>query len=122
MSTEAKAATGAAWTIASSLLARAFGMVGTFVLIRFVAPGDYGEACAASVVVQTVNQIAMLAVGIYVIAQRGVTREEVFHATFIHILLGVVAAAALLVLGAPIAPLFGTPELSHYVPGLTAMA
>ncbi len=122
MSTEAKAATGAAWTIASSLLARLVGMVGTFVLIRFVAPGDYGEACAASVVVQTVNQIAMLAVGIYVIAQRGVTREEIFHATFIHVFLGIVAAAVLLLLDAPIAPLFGTPELTRYVPGLTAMA
>jgi PST family polysaccharide transporter len=122
MSTESKAASGAAWTIASGLVARALGLVGTFVLLKFVAPGDYGEACAAAVVVQTINQFAMLAVGIYVIAERNITREEVFHATFIHLALGLVAAAALLVLGEPLAPLFDTPQLPRYVPGLSAMA
>ena len=117
-----KAASGAAWTIISSLLARLVGMVGTFVLIRFVVPGDYGEASAASVVVSTVNQIATLGVGIYVIANRNATREEIFHATFIHMTLGVLAALALIVLGRPLAPLFDTPNLNRYLPGLACAA
>ena len=122
MSMARTAATGAAWTIISSLLARVVGMVGTFVLIRFVMPGDYGEASAASVVVATVNQIGTLGVGIYVIANRDATREEIFHATFIHVALGVLAALVLLLLGQYVAPLFGTPNLNRYLPGLACAA
>ena len=122
MSMARTAATGAAWTIISSLLARVVGMVGTFVLIRFVVPGDYGEASAASVVVSTVNQIATLGVGIYVIANRDATREEIFHATFIHVCLGLMAALVLLLLGKHVAPLFDTPNINSYLPGLACAA
>lgn len=122
MSTARTAATGAAWTIVSSLLARGVSLVGTFLLIRFVTPGDFGEACAAAVVVATVNEVATLGVGIYVIANREITRQEVFHATFIHLTLGVLAALVLLVLGRSLAPLFDTPHLFRYVPGLVCAA
>jgi PST family polysaccharide transporter len=122
MSTERTAARGAAWTIGSSLLSRGLSLVGTLLLIRFVVPTDYGEVSAATVVVGTINQITTLGVGIYVITNRGATREDLFHATFIHASLGVVAFVALLVLGKPLSPFFDTPHMFLYVPGLALSA
>ena len=74
MSTAQKAARGAAWTIASSLVSRGISLVGTLVLIRFVSPSAYGEAAAAVVVVGTVNQFSTLGVGVYAIAKKEATR------------------------------------------------
>ena len=115
-------ARGAAWVIACSVLARALGLIGTLVLVRFVAPDDYGEVSAAVAVILTVNQFTTLGVGIYVIATRDVTRAEVFHATVIHVFLGAIALLALLLLGKPLAPVFSTPNLYHYIPGLALSA
>ncbi len=121
-STETTAARGAAWTIGSSLLSRGLSLVGTLLLIRFVVPDDYGEVSAATVVVGTINQITTLGVGIYVITNRNATREDLFHATFIHAGLGIIAFFALLVLGKPLSPLFDTPHMYLYVPGLALSA
>jgi lipopolysaccharide exporter len=113
------AARGAAWTIATSILSRVISLIGTLVLVRFVTPGDYGEASAATIVVATVNQFATLGVGLYVVSKREATREELFHATFIHVALGLVAVAVLLIFGRSLAPWFGTPNLHRFIPLLT---
>ena len=116
------AAKGAAWTISSSLLSRGLGLIGTLVLIRFVAPSSYGEVSAAVVVVGTVNQFSTLGVGIYAIATRDATREDLYHATFIHMTLGLLAFFGLLFLGKPLSPLFGAPNMYEYVPLLACAA
>src|SRR4051794_36426659 len=90
------AARGAAWTIVTSVLARAVSLAGTLVLVRFVAPGDYGEAAAATIVVATVNQFSTLGVGLYAVTKREATREDMFHASVIHLTLGLVACLVLL--------------------------
>lgn len=122
MSTTRKAAKGAAWSIASGVVSRGIGLIGTLVLIRFVSPADFGEVSAAMVVVLTINQFTTLGVGMYAIAHRDITREEFFHATFIHIALGLLAFLVLTVLGKPLGPLFDTPDLDRYVPGLAVSA
>ena len=106
MSTAETAARGAAWMIPASLLSRGLGLVATLILIRFVSPTDYGEVSAAAVVVWTVNQVTTLGVGVYAIANRSATREDMFHATLIHVSLGVLALLALWVLRKPLSPVF----------------
>ena len=122
MSTTETAARGAAWTIIASLLSRGLGLVATLILIRFVSPEDYGEVAAATVVVFTINYATTLGVGVYVIAKRDATREDMFHATAIHVTLGVLALLACWVLRKPLSPLFETPNMYRYVPGLAAAA
>src|SRR5579871_5361509 len=122
MATARIAARGAAWTIASSVLSRGLGLIGTLVLIRFVSPADFGEVSAATVVVATINQLTTLGVGLYAVANRNVTREEMFHATAIHVTLGLLAIGIVTLLGKPLAPLFDTPDLSRYVPGMAISA
>jgi lipopolysaccharide exporter len=115
-------ARGAAWTIASSVISRALGLIGTLILTRFVARQDYGEVSAAVMVVLTINQFTTLGVGIYVITAREITREEVFHATVIHVSLALIALLTLLVVGKPLSPVFDTPNMYLYVPGLALAA
>jgi PST family polysaccharide transporter len=122
MATARIAARGAAWTIASSVLSRGLGLVGTLVLIRFVSPDDFGEVSAAAIVVATINQLTTLGVGLYAVANKDVSREEMFHATAIHVTLGLLAIGIVTVLGKPLAPLFDTPDLSRYVPGMAISA
>jgi len=122
MATARIAARGAAWTIASSVLSRGLGLIGTLVLIRFVSPSDFGEVSAATVVVATINQLTTLGVGLYAVANKNVSREEMFHATAIHVTLGLLAIGIVTLLGKPLAPLFDTPDLSRYVPGMAISA
>jgi lipopolysaccharide exporter len=116
VSTTRAAARGAVWTIGTSLFSRLISLIGTLVLIRFVAPESYGEAWAAVILVGTVNQIGTLGVGIYVIVTRDASREEMFHATFIHVGLGVLAFVLSLVLARPLGPHFGAPNMDRFVP------
>ena len=121
MSTAGTAARGAAWTIIASLLSRGLGLVATLILIRFVSPEDYGEVSAATVVVFTVNYVTTVNVGIYVIAHRDATREEMFHSTLIHVTLGVLAllTAAVVALNfrdeAPLTDLDTREDLERYL-------
>ncbi len=122
MATARTVAKGAAWTIGSSLFSRGLTLVGTLVLIRFVAPVSYGEVSAATVVVGTINQLSTLGVGIYAIATRDATRDDLYHATFIHVMLGLVAFFLALLLAKPLSPMFGAPNMYQYVPLLACSA
>ncbi|HJZ86471.1 MAG TPA: oligosaccharide flippase family protein [Polyangia bacterium] len=118
MSLARKAFRGAAWSIATSLTARVLGLVGTLVLVRYLRPDEYGEVSAASVLVLTASQFSTLGVGQYVIANPKAPRPVVFHATLIHITLGLVALAAVVALRGPLGPVFDAPTMGRYVPGL----
>src|ERR1700742_5117983 len=120
MATARVAARGAAWTIVGSLLSRGLGLAGTLILIRFVSPKDYGEVSAATVIVWTVNQLTTLGVGVFAIAKRATTREEIFHATVIHVSLGLFAFLTLCILGRSLSPPSTPPNLCLYVPWLSA--
>ncbi len=122
-STVQGAARGAAWNIGTSVLSRALGMVGTLLLIRHVTPADYGDASAATVVASTFMQFSTLGVGIYAITRREATEDELFHATFIHLALGVLPLLTLFFLGRPLSGFFEAPLLYRYLPPMAlAMA
>ena len=82
---------GAAWTLSSSLASRVVGMVGTFLLARFLVPTEYGDVTAAMIVTLTAFSITSLGVGIYLISTPELGRDEVFHATCWFLATGVVA-------------------------------
>lgn len=118
MVSAAKAARSVAWTILTSAGARSVGLVGTLVLTRFLAPDVAGDVSAAHVVCISFNQFLTVGVGVYLIANPTAPRAVTFHATLIHVLLGLVAAALSIALRGPLSPLFDAPGLVPYVPGL----
>jgi PST family polysaccharide transporter len=123
MATAHKAVAGAAWTIATGAAARLLGVCGTIVLTHFLAPDVCGDVSAASVAVITANQFSQLGVGMYIIANRDCGRKIIFHATLIHLSLGLLALVGVLALRWPIANFVHAPELPRFLPGLAlAMA
>lgn len=108
---------GAIWNVATTVVTRMAGLGGTLLITRFVAPQDLGEVGAASVCCLTAMMFTQVRYGNYLIAKKG-TPEEAFNANVVHVLLGLVAAAFVLVLRDPLAQFFHSPNMGKYVPGL----
>lgn len=72
----------------------------------------------ASVLVLTASQLSVIGFGQYIIAKPGCGRDVVFHASFYHLLFGALAIGGAVLVGPWLAPLFGTPRLMEYLPGL----
>ncbi|HEY0713307.1 MAG TPA: oligosaccharide flippase family protein, partial [Polyangia bacterium] len=115
-----KAVSGAMWSTAAGLVARALSLVGTVLIVRFLTPSDYGEIQSASVVVLTASQFATLGVGPYIISFPRSGRVVAFHATFIHATLGAIALALTWAVADKLGPYFDAPTLAKFVPGLAA--
>jgi PST family polysaccharide transporter len=117
-----QAVRGAFWTIASGVGSRALGLIGTLVVTRFIAPAEYGEVTVTSVIVLTVQQLSTFGQGQYVIAAPEAGRAVAFHATFYHLVSGVVAFGALFAFGSGLGPLVGAPHIALFLPGLLLAA
>jgi PST family polysaccharide transporter len=112
------AARGALWTISGSMASRAVGLVGTVLVTRFVAPVEYGEVTVAAVVVLTANQCSTLGFGQYLVARADAPRSVAFHATAFHLVVGVLAAAAVLGVGGRFGVALDAPGMAAFLPGL----
>jgi lipopolysaccharide exporter len=104
--------------IVTGLASRALGIVGTLMLTHLVAPAAYGEVADASVVAFTLNVLANVGVGIYVIAHPEATPEDRFHAALLHVGLGVLVILPVLLFGGPLGRALGAPTMGHYLPGM----
>lgn len=122
MSIAKRAVRGAAWAIGTSVGARVLGLVGTLLIVRYLAPDEYGQASTAFVVVATANQFSTLGVGMYVFSNPDADRGTVFHGTVLHLATGLVALAAVYFLRSMAGPAFGVPSLAAFIPGLALAA
>ena len=118
MSVVRRATGGAAWTVASGLVSRGIGMVGTLIMTHYLAPQVMGEVTTATVLAFTANWITQLGLTQYVMLRAEGARDKVFHATAMS--LGLVAIALALVVSASplLANWFNTPDLAAYLPGM----
>jgi PST family polysaccharide transporter len=109
---------GVLWTMATSVGARAIGLLGTLLLTRFLDPDEYGEVSLASVVILTANTFSNCGLSQYLVSKPNAGRAAAFHATFYFTLLGVVALAIALVLGGPFGAVIHAPTIGRFLPGL----
>lgn len=116
MSLASKAVLGAIWSVSTSVGGRVLGLVGTLILTRFLAPSEYGVVSVAVVVVTTVNVLSSPGFGQYVVANSKAGRDVVFHATFFHVVIGILAVLGLVALQSFVAAAFDMPELVDYLP------
>ena len=121
MSLARKASAGALWTISSSLVGRLIGLTGTLFLTHSIAPADYGQVVTAFITVWITSSLLSLGFGQYIVAHPKAGRDVVFHATFYHIVIGLLGLGLLLLLS-PHLPLF-FPDASgmlRYLPWMAA--
>ena len=112
---------GAAWNVATTVVTRLAGLVGTLVITRFVAPQELGEVAAASVCVLTAMMLTQLRYGNYLIAKNA-KPDEAYNANVVHIGLGFVAVAVVILLRNDLGKFFGSPNMGKYVPGFALTA
>lgn len=125
MSLARKAVRGAALTIASSMGARAVGVVGTLIVTRYLAPEEVGEVGVATIIAMTATWLSYLGFGQYAIVkgQGADGHEATFHATFFHLLFGAFAFAVCIAMSEWFAARFDAPAVAIYLPGMVvAMA
>jgi PST family polysaccharide transporter len=115
-----RAARGVAWTIATGVGARALGLAGTLALTYFVGRADLGEVADAAAAVALANQLSTLGLGQYYIARRSVDPRLAWHATVVHVALGVVALGAVLALGHGLGLWMKAPAIERHLPGFAA--
>jgi PST family polysaccharide transporter len=113
-----KVVRGSVLLIIMGIVSRALGVVGTLVLTHLIAPDAYGEVSDATVVAFTINMIANVGVGVYVIAHPKSTREELFHAAVMHVALGVLFLAPLPLIGPALGRALEAPTMYRYLPGM----
>jgi lipopolysaccharide exporter len=107
---------GAAWTLSTSLGSRVIGLLGSLLLTRFLAPAEYGDVTAASIVTLTAFSVTSLGVGIYLLSNRELGRAQVFHATCWFLATGAVALGVVWALSGPLGQLFHAPTMGRFMP------
>jgi lipopolysaccharide exporter len=118
MSLSRRAVIAAAWQVGAGMGGRLVGVIGTFVLTRFLAPEIAGEVGIASVLVLSARQLTNICVGQYIVARPAAGGAVVFQASQLHLGLAILSAIGVIALAAPLAPLFDAPHIASYVPGL----
>lgn len=113
-----KAVRGAAWTIGTGVGSRALGLMGTVLLTYFIARDELGEVSDAAVAVVLANQFSACGVGQYYISRPSAGRAVAWHATMVHLLLGIAALSAVLAIGHPLGVWMKAPRLVQFLPGL----
>jgi O-antigen/teichoic acid export membrane protein len=109
--------------LVGKIVANVAGIVGTILVINLLDRGDngkleYGEAMAAYIVVATASQITTLGIGQFVVVKAANRRDLAFHATVIHIVLGVVAMLGAYAFRDPLGEWVGAPGMGRFVAGL----
>src|SRR5204862_6152835 len=96
-----KAARGAIWTIASSMGARAIGVLGTLVMTRFLHPSQIGEVSNATIIALTANWATIWGFGQYAVVKgRGDdTAAVTWHATVAYMATGAISLGLVALFG-----------------------
>jgi len=118
MSLTGKAASGAVWTITTSLLARVVGLVGTVVITHYLAPSVMGEVAAATVLAFTASWISHWGFNQYVVVKGHENADALFHVAVLHLSFGAIALIAVVVLEDHFTEMFNAPNLGMYLPGM----
>jgi PST family polysaccharide transporter len=112
------AATGAMWAIGLGLASRGIGLVGTVVITHFLSPATMGEVAAATVLAFTANWMSSWGFNQYVIVKADQGQGAVFHATILHLALGIAALLLVLLTGEHFSVFLNAPNLGLYLPGM----
>jgi lipopolysaccharide exporter len=113
-----RATAGAAWTIASGLLSRGVGVLGTLVMTRFLAPDVMGEVTTATVLAFTASWATQLGLTQYVMLRAKGGIDPIFHATVAGLVLSTIALGLVTLASPLLEDWFDTPNLAEYLPGM----
>ncbi len=106
-----KAAKGAAWMLAFKLCDRSLGIASTLILVRLLAPADFGIVAMAMAFIAMAELMAGFGFDLALIQNQRADRSHYDTAWTCNVALGVTVAVVLCALAEPIALFYGRPEL-----------
>ncbi len=118
MSVGKRAASGALWSVASSVGARIVGLIGTLYMTRLLDPDVVGEVAAAMVLAQTANWLSNWGFNQYMIVRGPESPAATYNAAMTNWSFAVIGLTIAAFLGPTFEPVFDAPHLSTYLPGL----
>lgn len=111
----AKTATGTGWVIGWRLATRLVGVVNTLVLVRLLAPADFGLVALGSSFAQGIDALALIGIEDAVIRHRTPTPALLNTAFTLGLLRSLLTASLAAALAWPAAAFFAEPRLSGVV-------
>lgn len=107
-----KMATGAIWMVLFKLCERSLGFVSTLILVRLLAPADFGLVAMATVLVALMELFTAFGFDWALIQRADPDRRHFDTAWTMNVLFGVFTATALVVAARPAASFYGEPRVA----------
>jgi O-antigen/teichoic acid export membrane protein len=108
-------AKGALWMILARTGERSLGLVSTIILVRLLAPADFGLVAMGTAVIAVCELAGQLGLDAALIQNPSATRRHYDTAWTFSVILGGIIAVALLLLAFPAARFYGEPRLAPIV-------
>ena len=102
---------GAAWMLLVKLVERSLALLSTLILVRLLAPADFGLVAMAMSVIVMAELLSAFGFDIALIQRQSVSEEHYHSAWACNVLLGLGVALVLVLAAAPVANFYGQPEL-----------
>ena len=106
---------GAAWMLLVKLVERSLALLSTLILVRLLAPADFGLVAMAMSVIVMAELLSAFGFDIALIQRQSVSEEHYHSAWACNVLLGLGVALVLVLAAAPVANFYGQPELFSVV-------
>lgn len=105
-------ATGALWMILSRLTERGVGLISTLILVRLLAPQDFGLVMMATSIVAILEIMGAFSFDMALIQNQQAERRHYDTAWTFNVLYGAASGIVLVLLAKPTAAYFGEPRLT----------
>lgn len=114
-------AKGAIWTVSFRMADRLLGLVSTLVLVRLLAPSDFGIVAMAMTLIAMIDVVTVGEFGSAIIHEPNPTRDHYDTAWTLSAIFGVCAALLLLAGSLPTAAYFNEPRLVPVICALSVL-
>ena len=104
-------AKGALWMILARLTERGLGFISTIILVRLLAPADFGLVAMATSVIAICELFGQVGLDVALIQNPGATRRHYDTAWTFGVMLSALTAVVLLIMAVPAAEFYGEPRL-----------
>jgi lipopolysaccharide exporter len=114
-STHRSMATGALWMVLFKFSERGLGLLSTLILVRLLAPADFGVVAMAMSFVALLELLAAFGFDVALIRNQGTERKDYDTAWTLNVLLGLGVAALMLALSQPLSTFYREPAVAAVI-------
>ncbi len=115
MTLASRVAFGAAWMVFLRFSVRMIGLVSTLILVRLLAPADFGIVAMATSIFAIIELLTAFSFDVVLIQRQDAGQDEYNAAWTLNVLLGVAAAVVLVLVAYPAAAFYEQPQLAPVI-------